>query len=368
MTTIEIPNGANLDPYFKANRWDTVFRLGAGTYFCESSWNFKEYGWTMVGPGCSLIGAGSSNTAIVIRRETIPDDAWQVENLTAGNRDGICEGVELGGFKLLCSSDPRPKGRVAGQVGVHVWSDRAIIRDLEIRGVTGVLPTDSKHPSREGFGLLVNGPGRAVRCRGGAIIENVLVGVIGNRESKDGLVYVCAVYPGYVEPEEYTVARNVHVVTDPGVKGTVAYGFNSKVLASGLTSKGRWGRAIFCDTDGGHDVLVSDCIFDVEGTGLELHGNKWSDVFVFSSRFRFRFQNPSDTDFGAGVVLLGINRFEDFARIGMVGCVLEAEAGTKVPHYAGSVKGPASDVGLQGCRMIGPWNGQSTNHPAWKVT
>lgn len=357
-----------MDPYFKAHRKDTEFRLWAGVYFCESAWGFEEYDMTMVGSGCSLVGAGSQRTTIVIENGKVPESAWQIENLTAGSRSGASNTVELRGFTLVCAGDGRPKVRVAGQVGIHVWSDRARISDVEVRGVWGVMPTDSSHPSREGFGVLLNGPGGRAKCVGGSLVENVRVVVGVSKYGAGGPIYVCGVYPGYLEPEEYTVVRNVAVVNCCEPMATVAFGVNSKVLGTGWTSQGRWGRGIYCDVNGGRDVMVSDSVFEVEQTGVELVGHEWRDVTVMSSRFVVR-PGANVTDFGAGLVM--VHRYDPakFENVTLMGCILEAKANGKTPFYAGSLtSGAAANVGLRRCSLVGAWRGQSTNNSAFTVT
>lgn len=368
MTTIEIPNGANLDPYFKANRRDTEFRMRSGVYYCESAWGYAAHDYTMMGEGCALVGCGSQRTCIVVRNESVPEAAWQIENLTAGSRSGASSFVELRGFTLVCAGAGRPKDRLAGQVGIHVWSDHARILDVEVRNVFGVRPTDAKNPSQEGFGVLLNGPGNRERCVGGSLVEDVRV-FTGLPEVTDKSPnYMTGIYAGYVEPEEYTVVRNVSVVNHYSKMADVAFGVNSKVLGSGWTSQGRWGRGIYCDVCGGRDVLVGDSVFEVEQTGVEFQSSEWRDVTVMGCRFVVKPGNDPYA-FGAGLVLVHRGIPTRFENVTLIGCVLEAKANGGAKFYTGSVtQGEAVNVGLRRCEMIGKWQGQSTNHPGFTVT
>ena len=63
MTTITIPPGSNLDPYLMANRINTRFILGPGSYRLGTGWAFdKDHDHCCLGFDCELVGAGRRET------------------------------------------------------------------------------------------------------------------------------------------------------------------------------------------------------------------------------------------------------------------------------------------------------------------
>jgi hypothetical protein len=356
MTTITIPPGSNLDPYLMANRINTRFVLGPGSYRLGTGWAFdKDHDHCCLGPDCELIGAGSRETFIYANPVRIPEGAKQIESLTAGSRSEYCESTVIRGLTLF--AETLFAGGIGteidtniGVIGIHTWACRTTIEDVVVHGVQGT------RPDREGFGVLVNAPGEYIASDefetqpvGGSRIENVEV---------TGRGYVCGVYIGYPRPAETSIARNIRVSSCGEGPAHAAFGTNGGVLWSNIQNTGRWNRAIFCDTAGGDGTIFSACRLQAEDVLVEFRGScgvVWKDILVTDSFLETTCApDRSDRTYAAALVLArdGGKPGPVFLNVGIQNCVIRATA--PCDHYLGSIDSPGSDNGIFHSRLIGP--------------
>lgn len=356
MTTIQIPNGADLDPYLRAHRHDTRFLLGAGQYYSAGAAAFADLDYCALAPGCELIGDGALHTRILI---DVPANLPpQVEGLTAGSRTGESETVTLRDFTVE-PADSGALGR-SGFVGVHVWSDHCRISGLRIHGVTGTRPArgESALPSREGFGLLVNEAGRS-EGSGGMHIECVEVHLRDAAPSESEELYVCGAYVGLAHPVRPSHVSQIAVVNRSKVSAHAAFGLNGGILGSHWVNVGRWNRALYCDVTGGSYSRISQSELWAERVGVELRGGAgvtWREITVDSSRFNLC---PTGyDDYAAGLVLVDDSVAKAqaaFHGVTLQHCTLNLLRSREGQQfYLGSCDAAqVTDCGLVGCRAVG---------------
>jgi len=367
MMTIKIPPGYDLTPILKAHRNGARFELDAGTYFLDSAWAFDaEPDHCSLGPECQLVGAGSGRTSILIDgAATLHPDAYQIICLSAGGRNSACKDIEISGLSIACPPPPEAPFRPVGVIGMQIWSDRAVIDDVAIHGITGSRPTVADAPSSEGFGILLNRP-KVQGWTGRSRVRDVVI-ECGQNQGRDE-IYVTGFYPGYVNPEDSSEHENILVSNRTSYPASVAFGLNGGVSGHSWRCIGRWTRGIYCDVSGGARSFIHQSEFHVEGTAVELHTEKgkpsdWSDIFLSDSHIYF---NPTDK-FAAGLVLRTAESGHKISRVQLNRCTLVNYGKTGLPHWAGSAVGNVYDCGLHDCQFIGSWGGQSTNNPGFKV-
>ena len=352
MTTITIPPGSNLDPYLMANRINTRFVLGPGSYRLGTGWAFdKDHDHCCLGFDCELVGAGSRETFIYANPVRIPEGAKQIESLTAGSRSEYCESTVIRGLTLF--AETLFAGGIGteidtniGVIGIHTWACRTTIEDVVVHGVQGT------RPDREGFGVLVNAPGEYIAIDdefetqpvGGSRIENVEV---------TGRGYVCGVYIGYPRPAETSIARNIRVSSCGEGPAHAAFGTNGGVLWSGLSNHGRWQRAVFCDTAGGESTVISGSHLRAENVLVEFRGStgmKWKDIVVTDSLLEVT--PAKDRTYAAALVLArdGEKPGPEFDGVAIQNCTIRGGEGD---HYTGSIDSAGKNNGIFYCRLTG---------------
>lgn len=340
MITIHIPKGACLDPYLKANRTETTFVLESGAYTLGTGWAFNDdFDHCCLGPGCSLLGAGSRETQIYcVDEDTVPEGAKQVELFTAGNRSGECRHVRVEGVQIV-SCVPG----TYGIVGLHVWSSQSVIRDVAVLDIRGY------RPDREGFGVLVNEAGIPTTGLAPSIVEDVTVSIRAGGD--DG--YVCGCYIGLTYGA-LAVARNILVENVGGAPAHAAFGTNGGVRWSAVANRGRWQRAIFCDTSGGEGTIFSGSSLTAENVLVEFRGGdkiRWKDILVTDSLLTI--PNAPRT-YAAGLVLAHDAGPPEFDNVAVQNCTLRATGAG--PFYAGSIDSPGKGSGIFHSRLLGgPW-------------
>jgi len=374
MTTIKIPQGYDLTPILKAHRNDTRFELEAGRYTLANAWSFDaEHDHCTLGPRCQLAGAGSGRTSIFVDgNSALHPDAHQIICLSGGGRSGACRDIEISGVNILCPPPPEPPFRPVGIIGMQIWSDRVVIDDVTIHGITGSRSKIAGAPSSEGFGILLNQP-KIRGWTGRSRVRDVVI-ECGRNQGRDE-IYVTGFYPGYVEPEDSSEYENILVSNRTSEPASVAFGLNSGVGGRSWKCTGRWTRGIYCDVSGGAFSFVSQSELHVEGTAVELHteagkASDWSDIFLNDSHVYF---NPvPGLKFAAGLVLWSarpdqLDRAHKISRVQLNRCTLVNYGKSGLTHWAGSAVGNVSDCGLFHCQLVGQWEGQSTNNPGFKV-
>jgi len=225
MNTIHLAPG-EIDAALRTHRLPgTRFVLEPGIYTTRGGFGFSELDLCMLAPNCEIIGAGAALTKIrlvdpVVTHNNSPTQ--YVEVLTGGARTkGGSEHLAMSGFTLDLT------GTTVPTVGVHLWTSRAVIRDVRVVGVMG----SRTHPGsvKEGFGILVNSANTG-DFDGGHKVED------------------CAVHLAPTEGENYTTA--LFVGCPRGSRPLL----RSTVLRSVCVAKG--GHAAFAAND--HTDII-DC-------------------------------------------------------------------------------------------------------------
>lgn len=359
MKTIRIePNGEHdidLTPWLREYRTDTRFELGEGTYEIPGNWGFADLDHVALGPHCELVGAGSERTTLTFPQGGYahPPDAKQVECLTAGSRSGVCGFVRVEGVSIEATTGPE-----VASVGLHVWSDACIIRDVAVIDVAG------SRSVAEGFGVLVNRGGVRGGKAGGGFVEDVTV-FLG--ESPEGTEenYVCGCYIGIEDPAQPTVVRDIRVINPvEDVAAHAAFGTNGGVLWSAVRNVGRWRRAVFCDMTGGSGTLISASQLQAENVLVEFRGGgnmKWRDIVVSGSMLEL-VQSPDPREYAAALVLATDgapgNGSPAFEGVRLHGCTIRADGPAPKPHgfVFGSCDSPRSVAcGVIQCHAVGNW-------------
>lgn len=354
MTTIHVPQGP-IDPFLRAHRDNTRFVLGPDVYYTGGAWNFRDLDFTMLGGGCELVGQGSRHTEIVFDPiqvdGLIPAGATQNEILTAGGRTHeTIAGVRLTGFTVDCALSALPT------VGVHTWDSSPFIQDVAVDGVWGTRSSGSA--STEGFGILCNtGEGERTTSRGGAVLRDCRVALAGFDTDEN---YVTGIYVGMVsdDPQETPhVVENCHVTQSPlSAPAHAAFASNGNVFWHAISNSGRFNRAFFMDTGGGHNIVVSGAFLRAEYCLIDIKGKNavWGDI-RFSEIVGTLTQGGS-ADHVAGLVLSDLDDAKNtsaFQRIQFQG-VLRNLSGKKA--YLGSTDAAQTF----GCRIdatiVGEWN------------
>lgn len=354
-----------IDPALRSHRADTRFMLTRGRYTTESSLAFADLDYSMLGPGCELIGAGTGETIIdVVPPGPLAARAWQIECLTAGSRSGRAERVALRGFTLNCPDVTSPALNLPGVVGVHVWADEAEVAGLSINGITGTRPTANGQPSREGFGLLVNQAGQPVNP-GRSVVEHVWVRLAELFTPGKAEHYTCAVYLGIASPCYASFMDNVGCSNPSAIPGHAAFGVNGGVIARTLSNTGRWNRAIFCDTAGGSGTCIDQSNLRAERVAMEFRGARvtWRDIILRDS---FVTLLPDPDAYAAALVIVDDSNASDptpsvFDTVQIRGCVIRCSPAAGKPgqkpaqFYPGSLDARnASNVGLIGNTISAP--------------
>ncbi len=367
MNRIEIDPGQSIDPYLRANRSNTKFKLREGEYFTEGSFAFEGLDHSMLAPGCEIEGSGSKRTLIRAASVKVPSNGTQIECLTAGSRTGACQNVYLSGFTVA----PFPEERTTylGVIGLHVWSDRCELYDIATEQITGCRTIEgvSGFPSREGFGLLVNASGLPEEGRvGGSRIIGVRVEVWdGFRDQKLGEHYVCGCYVGVKDPDDATIVSDVSVINRSSTEAHAAFGVNGAIFGRNWRNLGSWNRAIFCDVTGGTGTLIESSFFSAGRVAVEFRGSKvdWDNILIRGSHFKV--QPIPGAKYVAGLVLVDDGgssfsnvRIEDSVIVGDQWSVnaTPAHLSTKdCPFYIGSADCPDIDGCGVKARFVGQW-------------
>ena len=348
MSTILIPSGSHIDPYLKAHRENTTFVLSAGTYVTAGNWGFQDHDHTMLGRNCHLIGAGMESTKLLCDDTAAPSNAAQHEALTAGSRSEQCDFVSIRGIGIVC-----PASDSVGSVGLHVWSDRCCVEDVEVRGVAG-FRSGPDAASREGFGILINQAGKSVDASG-SIIRDVVVRASNTTRDDQ---YVCGLYVGIVKPAGVSFVQNARVVNYFRKPAHAAFGTNGGVLWTSCANEGRWNRAIFCDTAGGSGTIFSGCRLQAERVAVEFRGPdgiEWTDIAVTGSVINVTHRDG--IPYCAGLVLArdGKNG-PTFKNVTLNACQLIRNDDASRDAYVGSIDGDnAYGCGTRGCHAAGGW-------------
>lgn len=362
MNTIYIDPSADLDLFFKTHRQNTRFVLAEGTYNVSNGWAYNaEYDHCVVGPGCEVIGSGSNRTYIVVTANEVPIDATQIEAFTMGSRTKNCQKVEIEGVTISAPRSPAHSPYV-GIVGLHVWSDWARVHDVQVTGVTGHTSLTAG-VSREGFGVLINASGMSSGLTiGGGEFSKIRVCLAPNRN--DGFIFVTGFYCGYKHPNaRYSVCDNIEVINDTPDPAGVAFGVNSRVLGTSWRSHGRWTRGVYCDVDGGSDVLITASVLEVDSTAMEFQNAKgakttWDNIILSNSVIKFQ-PVAGDTGYCAGLVLTDLDASKaagTFNGVQLQNCHLigypDINKGTS--FYAGGFQTKnATNCGVVQCKKIG---------------
>lgn len=304
MNTLHIEPGASIDTFLRAHRSATRFLLSPGVYRSRGSFAFADLDHSMLAPGCELIGAGSDVTTLVVGDDAVPCGGAQLECLTAGSRSSASETIRVRGLTVQPGDSTRTREDL-GIVGLHVWSDRCEISDIvasRITGIRGSKTGGDPGPSREGFGLLVNRPGKPARP-GGSRINQVRVELLTDAVKKTEH-YVCACYVGVVDPAEPSLVDDVVVTNLSGTPAHAGFGVNGGVVGTRWRNVGRWNRGVFCDVTGGVGTHVSNSVLRAEWVGIEFRGGaeaKWRDMVVSGSHLTLA--PVGDAGWGAVLVL-----------------------------------------------------------------
>lgn len=362
MTTIKIPAGSSIDPYLKSNRNNTEFRLESGTYVTGGNWAFDGLDHTMLGPGCRLIGAGSGSTRIWCDPVLVNPKAAQHEAITAGSRTYECGFVEVSGVSIQCPRSPK-----IGNIGLHVWSDRCIVRDVEVCGLSGYRSMAGE-PSRESFGILINRSGKPQDV-GGSIVENVTIRTAGTMETEN---YCCGLYVGIVEPEHKSFVRNAVVTNYHNAPAHAAFGTNGGVIWTACSNDGCWNRAIFCDTAGGNGTIFSACHLVAGSVAVEFRGPdgiEWRNIMV--SGCVIEAMPYVDSPYRAGLVLARDGKVgPKFKNVTLQSCQLVPSAIGRAELYVGSIDNDNVEAcGTRDCTAIG-WRptviGNTVTRHSWR--
>ena len=348
MSTILIPGGSTIDPYLRAHRANTTFLLQAGTYVTAGNWAFKDLDHTMLGRNCRLVGSGMGATTLWCDDAAVPNNAAQYEALTAGSRSETCDYVEVKSMTIIC-----PSQYSVGSVGLHVWSDRCRVEDVEVRGVAGYR-SGPDAPSREGFGILINQAGKTVDASG-SIVRDVVVRT-ANTQQEDQ--YVCGLYVGIVRPTGMSFVQNARVCNFFPKPAHAAFGTNGGVLWTSCANEGRWNRAIFCDTAGGSGAIFSGCSLRAERVAVEFRGPdgiEWRDITVTGSVINV--ERRDGIPYGAGLVLARDGKVGPiFRNVTLSACQLIRSGIAMGEAYVGSIDGDeVYDCGTRGCYVLGAW-------------
>lgn len=357
-TTIYVNDaGRHLDDLFKAHRLDTVFILGPGTFYVQGGWGFdKDFDHTVLGACCELIGSGMDQTRIeVLPGLGVPENATQIECLTAGSRRGESEMTVIRDLTISCPTKPSHVKKPVGIIGIHVWSNSCVIKNVRVENVTGA--PEVPPVSREGFGVLINKSGSGqILPIGRAIVENVEVFVVPN--SENSLTFLTGFYCGYLGATEYSVCNNIRVHNGFATPASVAFGVNDKVLGSQWQSYGAWTRGIYCDVHGGQDVLITNSAFEVTSTFVEFqtHGAEtWRNIVVSNSVATFKPRGIKG-DYCAGLVLMDYSKDRSgrFNQVSLQGCTFRVVTQKTLPsdfpfYSAGASAVNQTECGLARC-------------------
>lgn len=359
MKTIRIETSEqdfDLTPWLRKYRTDTRFELGEGTFVVPGNWGFDDFDHVALGPGCELIGAGSGRTTLTFPQGGYahPPDAKQVECFTAGSRSGACDFVRIEGVSIEAATQSG-----VASVGLHVWSDSCVVRDVALIDISG------SRSVAEGFGLLVNRAGERCGTAGGGLIEGVAVFLEIPVFKSEGDNYVCGCYVGIEDADQPTIVRDVRVINPvEDVPAHAAFGTNGGVLWSGIRNVGRWRRAVFCDTAGGSGTLISGSQLQAENVLVEFRGGenmKWRDIVVSGSMLEL-VQSPDPREYAAALVLATDgapgNGSPAFEGVRLHGCTLRADGPSPKPHgfVFGSCDSPRSIAcGVIQCHAVGNW-------------
>lgn len=288
-----IPSGRSIDAYLRRLRHNTDFILQSGDYWSCGGAAFAEYDFCMVAPGCSLTGAvdsigGPVSTIHFSDGGYSTVGTQQFECLTAGSRSGRSDRVSVESVVLQCPTSPQT--RELGLVGLHVWSDSGIVRNVTIDGVCGTRRIGGGQ--REGFGLLVNASG-APDVVGGFDVDRVRVTARDPVDSgtKDDENYVTGLFVGLKRLSGAPDTRNrvsCCTVSNAGTRPAhAAFAFYDDVDASGITNRGHFSRSIFCDTGGGRGVHIRGAYLNAAAVAVDLSGglgDYWYDFVMERSR------------------------------------------------------------------------------------
>lgn len=366
MNTVTIEPNQVIDPYLRAHRSRTIFRLREGCYTTFGHYAFADLDYCMLAPGCAIEGAGRYRTTLYASGDRVPVDGTQIECLTAGSRRGASYSVAISGLTVR----PRAESRIAelGVVGIHVWSDHVELADIGASAISGVRTASG--PSREGFGVLVNQSGRPMKGGiGGGHIHGVEVCVSTTAElgSVTGAGvpvksehYVCGFYVGIENPDLPSVVTDVSVINPGSVPAHAAFGVNGGVMGGYWRNTGLWNRAIFCDTRGGAGTQIEASRFVAGRVGAEFRGTdvNWTDILVRGSQFTL---DPLEgAAYVAGLVLVD-DGGSTFDNVRFDDCVLRGVAPAS-PRTVDFYRGSASGTRMLGCgvssRVLGTaWKG-----------
>lgn len=286
MTTVQIPPGRNLDPYFRSLRaLGTTFILGAGTYTTQGCFAFSDLDCCGMAPGTSLIGAGRDHTKIILTNPVLEhrgEKTGYTEALMGGAREvGASPILHLEGFTLDLGTPSVPT------IGIHLWTSKATVRSVTVKGVFG--DREAKSQCKEGFGILVNSSHEAL-FDGSHDVDDCKV--IMSEHPREN--YSCGIYVGCVRRDVPLLRSRIRSCSVQGGIGTASHAaFAANDLTTIESCRARKVlRAFFCDTAPVRDVEITNLVAEDIQWAVDLRVAKEGDVrskfVVRDSHFYFR--------------------------------------------------------------------------------
>jgi len=351
MKTIHIPPGC-IDHHLRTYREpETTFILQPGAYSTQGCFGFPEHDLCMLAPQCSIIGAGSAVTMLLVKDPVIEHGGRATgyyEALTGGARSrGGSLRTQVQGLSILMD-------KTCPGVGVHLWSSSVTITDVVVSRVWGARTWAGS--VKEGFGLLVNNAAQAT-TDGNHRISGCVVYAEGSKGA--GETYVTGIYVGAVSRASSVMlpseVSDCSVICLDGGRAHAALAANAHTRFRRCYVNG-FRRAMFCDTGPVVGITVSE---------LTAHGVEWAlDLRVAHSgdeRVGIRLKNSEfrfavTPDGWAQALLLSDDTGDASTRIRdveLVRCKFEA---TDVPNASkGRCRGRVSEIYEKGCRWLGKW-------------
>lgn len=339
MREIHVPP-SDLTTVLRAYRENTRFILDSGIYKLGTNWSFSDLDHVCLGAGCELIGRGSKST-IIESLGNAPIGAAQIECLTAGNRTGRYTGsVKIHGISLYCAG----AAERTGILGVHCWSGKTDLFDVEVSGVWGNRTPTSTGASREGFGILINGADYL--GSGSASVRNCSV---------EGYGYVTGIYVGIANPTGPSFVRDCVATCDGWAHA--AFGTNGGTHWNNIANVGPWERGVFCDVTGGSDTIISNAMLRASKVLVEFRGSGpmvWRRLVVTDSILE-AVGHTTISGYSAGLVLAADGGDPTFDAVQIRNSILDCR-GSKVPTYIGSANSQdTAECGLRHCDLLGDW-------------